>query len=488
MTSAESGNLKCLSEIRDLEEEKRFENARFADDYKVQSKSRSQGVSLNDLVQLHSPIRHGFVRYIGEIPNINQHCDFFGIALCGKYTKMGKHNGTFRGITFFTASKKSGIFCKRHKIKKVLKRSALSGFNRQFKRLSLTDEKKLQLFSRTVKRLTGLLSSASFGSECDTPSAKHDNTPLLSAVYYKSQKKDATDSPSNITSIVLSPNSTYSDSSNDDLTRIIIDETEVLSPIHENTNVVRFSGISWEDEDNRPRAANVSKTSTPDSYDSSQFLKISSRHDTLGRILKATMSTEQSEDLKHELEDDFTLYAVSQVARESLKSKQDVKELIKNLQICINVLKTHIPKVTKMLDANDLDNTVYMTNVIQDLLKRAQNEKLSKKILTDFSGIRTLNYNGTNAFTRSDIAALVETMAWIRNNLCIAGLTDENDAMMTLMGAEEVQQSLVGILKKLDCKQVLGAERRSSVPIDEPSLDIKKQSEAEGPDSPRAFV
>lgn len=242
----------------------------------------------------------------------------------------------------------------------------------------------------------------------------------------------------------------------------------------------------------------MSKSSTPDSYESSQFLKLSTRHDTLGRILKAPMSPEQSEDLKHELEEDFALYAVSQGARESLKSKKDVKELIKNLQICINVLKTHIPKVTKMLDANDHDNTVYMTNVIQDLLKRAQNEKLSKKILTDFSGIRTLNYNCANAFTRSDIAALVETMAWIRNNLCIAGLTDENDAMMTLMGAEEVQQSLVGILKKLDFKQVLGAEKQPLVPIDEPSLDINKHSDAEtpdskhsdaeGPDSPRAFV
>jgi len=63
-------------------------------------------------------------------------------------------------------------------------------------------------------------------------------------------------------------------------------------------------------------------------------------------------------------------------------------------------------------------------------------------------------------------------MAWIRNNLCIAGLTDENDAMMTLMGAEEVQHSLAGILKKLDDQQLLGTERRPSVPTGEPSLEI----------------
>lgn len=410
MTSAESGSLKFLFEQRELQEEKIIENARFAEDYNVESKSRSQGISLNDLVQLHSPIRHGYVRYIGEIPNINQHCDFFGIALCGKYKKMGKHDGTFRGIKFFTTSDKSGIFCKRHKVKKVLKRSALSVINTPSKLYPLTDAKKLQFFSRTVKTLSGWLSTA----HLDLDGA---------SVSFGSEKADR-----------------------------------------------------------------VSRCSTPDSYESSRFHKLVTRHDTLGRILKAPMSTEQSEDLKLELEEDFALYAVSRGARESLKSKQDVKELIKNLQICINVLKTHIPTVTKMLDANDLDNTVYMTNVIQDLLKRAQNEKLSKKILTDFTGIRSMNYVGANAFSRSDIAALVETMAWIRNNLCIAGLTDENDAMMTLMGAEEVQQSLVGILKKLDFSQVLGAARRPSVPIGEPSLDIKKQSGAEGPNSPLASV
>jgi len=41
----------------------------------------------------------------------------------------------------------------------------------------------------------------------------------------------------------------------------------------------------------------------------------------------------------------------------------------------------------------------------------------------------------------------------VRNNLCVAGLTDENDMMMTIMGAEEVRSSLVDILEKLDANE-----------------------------------
>jgi len=189
------------------------------------------------------------------------------------------------------------------------------------------------------------------------------------------------------------------------------------------------------------------------------------------------ISDDYCEDLKQELEEDCALYAVSQDTRKGLNTMQDVKELITNLQVCINVLKKHIPKVTKILDVNDEENTVYMTNVIQDLLKRAQEEKLSKKILTDFSGIRKLDFS--SACTESDVSALVETMAWVRNNLCVAGLTDENDAMMTIMGAEEVQQSLVGILKKLD-KKNSKTEKISNEDIIQSSVSRNNESEALG--------
>jgi len=72
---------------------------------------------------------------------------------------------------------------------------------------------------------------------------------------------------------------------------------------------------------------------------------------------------------------------------------------------------------------------------------------------------------------------LVDTMAWVRNNLCVAGLTDENDAKMTLMGAEEVQQSLVAILKRLNNKKPI-TKRMSLEDITESGVISKNASEA----------
>jgi len=125
-------------------------------------------------------------------------------------------------------------------------------------------------------------------------------------------------------------------------------------------------------------------------------------------MLTTVQPTDCSSDLKEELEESCPLFAVSRDVRESLNSRQDVKELILNLQVCIKVLKQHIPNVTKTLNAEE-DSTIYATNVIQDLLKRAQESKLSAKILTDFTGIKRLDYSKT--FSSSDINALVATLA-----------------------------------------------------------------------------
>merc|ERR550534_901672 len=71
---------------------------------------------------------------------------------------MGKHNGTFRGKKYFTAPNKSGILCKREKIQKVLKRSALTELETALIKLPHTEDKKLLLFAKSVKTLRGLLS------------------------------------------------------------------------------------------------------------------------------------------------------------------------------------------------------------------------------------------------------------------------------------------------------------------------------------------
>merc|ERR1719219_1244673 len=87
-----------------------------------------------------------------------------------------------------------------------------------------------------------------------------------------------------------------------------------------------------------------------------------------------------------------------------------------------------------------------MTNVIQELLKRAQQKDLSQRILNDFSGT---NYNleAQSLYSEEDIQKMVNLIAWVRNNITASCVTDENDAKMASLGAKEVQQSLKALLK-----------------------------------------
>jgi len=459
-----------------LEEKKAYEEKR------GKTKIKSQGISLNDLVQLRSPIRDGYVRYIGEITGIEENCEFYGIALKGKYSNMGKHNGTFRGTKYFIAKDNSGVFCKRDEIEKILQPSALSEVENALNKLPESEVKGLSVFAKNIRRLTGLLS---FG-----------NVDGLNTTFEKARKKTKftmTDCPfmsigllQNITSdesLGISPSVSYSYPSHQSTGRqmaipegIENEERGLSGPESENSKdanvLMKLSPHCSEElkDEERPTFEELQAARK------SKFLRISIGNDSLGDVLMAhSMSDIYSQELQKELEEDFALFAVSQETRKGLNTKHDVQELIFNLQVCINVLKKHIPKVTEVLDVKDENNKVYMTNVIQDLLKRAQEEKLSNKILTDFSGIKKLDY--FSAFTPDDVSALVDTMAWVRNNLCVAGLTDENDAKMTLMGAEEVQQSLVGILKRLDKKKPK-TKRMSLKDISESGILSKNASEA----------
>merc|ERR1719433_1983403 len=44
---------------------------------------------------------------------------------------------------------------------------------------------------------------------------------------------------------------------------------------------------------------------------------------------------------------------------------------------------------------------------------------------------------------------MVEIMAWIRNNVKVSAMVDENDAEMTKQGAEEVRDALIRILAEV---------------------------------------
>jgi len=453
MLSRESGRLIYREWRKQAREAKKpYEEKR------VNTKIKSQGISLNDLVQLRNPIRHGYVRYIGEISSIDENCDFYGIELKGKYSNMGKHNGTFLGIKYFVAQDNSGVLCKRDEIEKILQRSALSGFETAINKLPETEVKGLSLFATNIRKLTGLLSFGNVhGLDATFEKARKETKFTMRDCPFKSI--ELLQNMTSDESVGISPGSSYSYPSHQESGRHTAIPKKVENELHifsepesesiKDANVLEKLSSNASEElkgEERPSLAEIQLKRK------SKFLRVTMRNDFLGDVLTAqSTSNINPQELQKELEDDFSLFAVSRETREGLHTKHDVQELIFNLQVCINVLKKHIPKVTEVLDVKDGNNKVYMTTVIQDLLKRAQEEKLSKKILTDFSGIRELDY--LSAFTPADVSALVDTMAWVRNNLCVAGLTDENDAKMTLMGAEEVQESLVGILKRLDSKK-----------------------------------
>jgi len=185
----------------------------------------------------------------------------------------------------------------------------------------------------------------------------------------------------------------------------------------------------------------------------SQFNDLLTRSDTLDDILVSQYANQTNDAIERDIEDDPMMLIISPEARKDLNSPAAIQMLIRHLQICINCLKIHLPNIANELSTSnkraveDRDN-IYITHVIQELLKRAQDRNLSKKIRTDFTGTKQIDLE--SAYSENDIKVLVDTMAWIRNNLCVATLTDENDAMMTLMGAEEVKHNLIGIIKKFD--------------------------------------
>jgi len=145
-----------------------------------------------------------------------------------------------------------------------------------------------------------------------------------------------------------------------------------------------------------------------------------------------------------ELKEDPVLWCLSKDAREQLQNPGQVVEMLHELQRSINLIDRFIPELTSNLSSDKSD--VYMTNVIQELLKRAQESQLSSKIRNDFSSIK-YNLEAQSLYSEEDIEKMVKLIAWIRNNITASAVTDENDAKMASMGAREVQQSLKTLLK-----------------------------------------
>lgn len=80
------------------------------------------------------------------------------------------------------------------------------------------------------------------------------------------------------------------------------------------------------------------------------------------------------------------------------------------------------------------------TSVLRELLKRAQERRLSRKIKHDFSLAWPLNLEKVASAAGIDKA--VRQIAWIRNNITASCVTDENDAKMAAGAAREMRALL----------------------------------------------
>merc|ERR1740123_2337121 len=147
-----------------------------------------------------------------------------------------------------------------------------------------------------------------------------------------------------------------------------------------------------------------------------------------------------------ELKEDPVLWCLSKDAREQLQNPRQVVKMLHDLQRSINLIDRFIPELTSNLSEVE-DSTIYTTNVIQELLKRAKQKHLSTRIRNDFSTFASFNLEAQSLYSEDDIEKMVKLIAWVRNNITASCVTDENDAKMASMGAREVQQSLKTLLK-----------------------------------------
>merc|ERR1719320_774896 len=139
------------------------------------------------------------------------------------------------------------------------------------------------------------------------------------------------------------------------------------------------------------------------------------------------------------------MMCISQNVKENLDNRAALIKLIADLQRCVNLVDYHLPKVTAQVDKSSSEK-IYASNVIQELLKRVQREQKSTKIRKDFRGIKDIPLTPKSSYNSEDVEAMVNVIAWMRNNIQVSALVDENDAKMSSMGAAEVIQSLLDIL------------------------------------------
>jgi len=361
---------------------------------------KHNGVSVGDFVEISEPIRRGTVKFIGATEFGGPYKIWYGIELNKPYAKS-KTDGTVRGIKYFETSRPStGVFVLRNKITKVIRCSAYEQTNLDSHCLS-TYRISEDFKKRYQKGHTG-------GQPLTIPEAKYS----IELSWVDSEEEDEiSESKESKAPIIRTRRSLE-----------YIDQHSQCSLHSLTEDFISKRGRAPSDWSVKSNAPNTGHSMPP-----------------------CRVSTRFRSKILEEIENDPMMMAISEAAKANLNSRASLLNLIADLQRCTNLINYHLPRVTEQLQKASSDK-IYATNVIQDLLKRVQKEQKSTKIRDDFTGRKSLALDSNTEYNSHDIDAMVNVMAWMRNNIRVSALMDENDAKMSSMGAAEVRESLIQIL------------------------------------------
>jgi len=399
---------------------------------------KHEGIEVGDFVELSDPIRRGTVKFIGAT-EFGPDKIWYGIELKKPHAKA-KTDGTFRGIKYFeTAVPKTGVFVPRKKIAKVLRSSAYTQLMATLSKVNNLDE-----FSKKIRKLRRILDS-----HCISTRGKSEEWSV-------SVQKGALGSRHH-----RPPELKFSI----ELSSIDSEDEELESPEESKAPIIRARQSSLEcvDEDIVDDDIHISKDNLckptfgrTESDGGVKSLDVLQKN-VIPRGVKSLdvlqtnviplsrVSTTIRSEIIEEIQNDPMMMCISEAAKANLNSRASLLNLIADLQRCTNLIDYHLPKVTEQLQKSSSDK-IYATNVIQELLKRVQKEQKSTKIRNDFSDRKSLALDDNTEYKADDVDAMVNVMAWMRNNIQVSALVDENDAKMSSMGAAEVRDSLIRIL------------------------------------------
>lgn len=448
----------------------------------VTSKNKSSNglVRVDDWVQLRNPRRRGVVKWIGNIEGRER----YGILLDDTWIGEGKNNGTLNGIFYFAAPYRGGVFVTKSKIASVLHRSQKMSMIKQVEDLQeivggeveivqrqshfllhlvkeLREEKTLL---RTLRRISSHFSLQLMkDSKSQTP--RHDSQrkgrltnsggPTTRSEFYlgspaklkclptgssKSLSREFDELDANVRPSLLShqpePCSRGLSIQIDPPSKPSASDSPI--PLSQNFDSVERSASRGASSGGSFLSPRGTRNAARTIWESDSLLDLMNQ-------FEGVTEEEWVEEVQMEMDEDPVLWCLSKDARAQLNNPDAVVDCLHQLQRSINLIDKFIPEVTNVLQKSETQE-VYMTTVIQELLKRAQDSEMSNRILKDFSSV-DCQLEAQDLYAQDDIEKMVKLIAWVRNNIVASCVTDENDAKMACLGAKEIQESLKSMLR-----------------------------------------